>query len=60
MGAISRADIDTAIKGATGDPSVGPVADIHADIVEAVDRLINGAPAKEDRVIKAKETPEGK
>jgi hypothetical protein len=56
-GTISRADIEEAIKGATGNPASGAVADWTPVIAEAIDELINGpAPAKETRIIKAKET----
>jgi len=54
-GTISRADIEAAIKGATGNPASGAVADWTPVIAEAIDELINGAP-KENRIIKAKET----
>jgi hypothetical protein len=56
MGAITRADIERAIKGVTGDPDVGTVAAIQAELIEALDQLINPAPAKENRIIKAEET----
>jgi hypothetical protein len=43
-GPITRGDIEGAIKGATGDPASGVVADITPAIVNAVDELINGKP----------------
>jgi len=61
MGAITRGDILGAIHKATGNPSSGAVADWTPVIAEAIDELINGkpaAPAKENRVVKAAETPE--
>lgn len=57
---VTRAQIEAAVKQATGNPDVGTVAAVIPDIVAAVDKLVNGEPAKEDRVIKAKETPESK
>lgn len=59
MGA-TRAQIEAAVKQATGNPDVGTVAVVIPAIVDAVDKLVNGEPAKEERVIKAKETPETK
>lgn len=56
--AITKAEILAAVQGVTGAPTVGTVAAVEPQIVDAIDRLINGAPAKENRVIKAKETPE--
>jgi len=60
MGAITRGDILGAIHGVTGNPSSGAVAEWTPVIAEAIDELINGkpTPAKENRVIKAAETPE--
>ena len=58
MASITRADILAAVQGVTGAPTVGTVAAIEPQIVDAIDRLLNGEPAKETRVIKAKETPE--
>jgi cytochrome c5 len=61
MGAITRGDILGAIHGVTGNPSSGPIADWSPVIAEAIDELINGkpeAPAKENRVVKASDTPE--
>jgi hypothetical protein len=55
-GAITRGDIEGAIKGVTGDPSSGPIHDWTPAIAEAIDHLINGAPAAETRIVKAKET----
>ena len=55
-GAITRGDIEGAIKGVTGDPSSGLLHDYTPAIAEAIDHLINGAPKKENRVIKAAET----
>lgn len=64
MSTITRADIDKAVKSVTGDPTTGAVADIQDQIVGAIDRLINGGTSKtgarEDRVLRAKETPEAK
>jgi hypothetical protein len=59
MGA-TRAQIEAAVKQATGNPDVGTVAVVIPAIVDALDELLNGKPIKEDRVIKAKETPESK
>lgn len=56
----TRAQIEAAVKKATGDPDVGTVAAVIPSIVDELDALINGEPAKEERVIKAKETPEAK
>lgn len=58
MSGITRADIDAAIRKATGNPISGPVSDWTPAIAEAIDELINGkaAPAKETRVVKAAET----
>jgi hypothetical protein len=59
MGAITKGDIERAINGATGNPSSGVIHDWTPTIVQAIDELINGAPApKEVRVVKASETPE--
>lgn len=55
---ITKAEILKAVQGVTGAPTVGTVAAIEPQIVDAIDRLVNGEPAKENRVIKAKETPE--
>ena len=55
--AISRGDIEGAIRAATGNPGVGAIHDNMQTIVDAIDRLINGAPApKETRVVAAAET----
>jgi hypothetical protein len=58
MGAISRGDIEGAIRAATGNPDTGVIHDAMSTLVDAIDRLINGepTPAKEQRVIKAEET----
>jgi hypothetical protein len=59
MGAITKGDIERAINGVTGNPSSGVIHDWTPTIAQAIDELINGAPApKEVRVIKASETPE--
>jgi hypothetical protein len=55
-GTYSRADIEGAIKGATGDPASGAIHDWTPAIAQAIDELINGKPATENRIIKAKET----
>jgi hypothetical protein len=55
-GAITRGDIEGAIKGATGAPTSGLLHDYTPIIAEAIDHLINGQPEKENRIIKAKET----
>lgn len=55
---ITKAEILKAVQGVTGAPTVGTVAALEPQIVDAIDRLMNGEPAKENRVIKAKETPE--
>ena len=60
MGTITRADIEGAVKGATGNPDVGPVAEVQTQIINAIDALINGAPVKEARVIEAPETRKSK
>jgi hypothetical protein len=57
---VTRAQIEAAVKKATGNPDVGTVAVVIPAIVDELDKLINGEPAKEERVIKAKETPETK
>ena len=58
MSGITRADIDAAIRKATGDPISGAVHDWTPAIAEAIDELVNGkaAPAKETRIVKAAET----
>jgi hypothetical protein len=56
MGAVTRADIEAAVKGVTGDPDVGTIAVIQNEIINAIDALINPAPVKENRIIKAEET----
>jgi hypothetical protein len=43
-GPITRGDIEGAIKGATGDPASGVVADVTPAIADAIDKLINGKP----------------
>jgi hypothetical protein len=58
MASITKADILAAVQGVTGAPSVGTVAALEPQIVDAIDRLVNGEPVKETRVVKAKETPE--
>jgi len=58
MATITKAEILAAVQGVTGAPTVGTVAAIEPQIVDAIDRLVNGTPAKEQRIIKAKETPE--
>jgi len=56
MGNITRADIEAAVKAATGNPDLGPVKDAQPEIIAAIDALINGEPEKETRVVKAEET----
>jgi hypothetical protein len=57
QGPVSKGDIRAAIEGVTGAPVSGVVADLTPAIVNAIDELINpGAPAPEQRVIKAAET----
>lgn len=57
MADITRADIEQAIKAATGNPDIGPVADIQPKIIEAITALLaDEAPTKEARVIKPAET----
>lgn len=58
MATITKAEILKAVQSVTGAPTVGTVAAIEPQIVDAIDRLVNGEPAKENRVVKAKETPE--
>ena len=58
---ITREQITQAIKKATGDPSVGPVAVVLPAIIDAIDTLANPKQAthkqdKEQRIIKAEET----
>lgn len=53
---ITGADIENAIYGVTGNPDIGPVADITPKIIEAIKTLLaDPAPAKENRVVKATE-----
>ena len=61
----SRADIEAAVRRATGDPDTGAVRAVTPAIVDAVDALCNPAPkgrgrggaeAPETRVIEAEET----
>ena len=47
-----------AIKNALGNPSSGPCVDYWGAIEGAVTEAMTGKPAKENRVIKAAETPE--
>jgi hypothetical protein len=56
MGHIDRAAIEQAIKGATGDPDLGPVRDVTPQIIEAINTLVNGHTDKETRTIKPEET----
>ena len=59
MNEITRADIDAAVRAATGNPDLGPVRDAIPEIVDAINELINPtpeAPAKETRVVAAPET----
>jgi hypothetical protein len=56
MGHVTRADIEQAIKAVTGNPDVGTIAAIQNELIEAIDALVNPAPAKENRIIKAEET----
>jgi len=61
MSDITRADIEAALRGATGNPSSGAVADVLNAMVDAVDTLVNPKPVKvvtvpEQRVVKAEET----
>jgi hypothetical protein len=59
MASITKADIERAINNATGSPSSGAIHDWTPTIAQAIDELINGAPApKEVRIVKASETPE--
>jgi hypothetical protein len=57
---ITREQITQAVKKATGDPSVGPVAVVLPAIIDAIDALANPKQAvkqdKEQRIIKAEET----
>lgn len=55
-GTYTRADIEGAIKGATGNPASGTIHDWTPAIAEAIDHMINGTPATDNRIIKAKET----
>lgn len=54
--AITREDILGAIESVTGAPSVGVVHDITPALVDALDALVNPAPAKSKRVVEAAET----
>jgi hypothetical protein len=56
MGNVTRADIEAAVKAATGNPDVGPVAEVQTEIVNAIEELLNGPTPKEARVVKAPET----
>lgn len=54
---MNRADIEGVIKGAVGNPTSGAVADAIPAIVDAIDKRLNGKPAKADtRVVAAEET----
>jgi len=52
----TRADIEAAIRKAAGDPTTGPIADSAAAMAEAVHELLEPAPKKEKRIVKAEET----
>lgn len=57
----TKAAIEAAVKKITGDPTVGSVAAIQSQIIDAVWGVVSGEPepgAKEKRVVKAPETPE--
>jgi hypothetical protein len=56
MADITRADIQAAIDGVTGAPSVGIVHDVTPGIVDAIARLLVGDSEVEQRVIKPTET----
>jgi hypothetical protein len=56
MADITRADIQAAIDGITGAPSVGIVHDVTPGIVDAIARLVAGDSEVEQRVIKPTET----
>lgn len=56
MADITRADIQAAIDGVTGAPSVGIVHDITPGIIDAIARLIAGDSEVEQRIIKPTET----
>ena len=56
MADITRADIQAAIDGVTGAPSVGVVHDVTPGIVDAIARLLVGDSEVEQRVIKPTET----
>lgn len=56
MADITRADIQAAIDGVTGAPSVGVVHDVTPGIVDAIARLITGESEVEQKVIKPTET----
>jgi hypothetical protein len=61
MSDITRADIEAALRGATGNPSSGAVADMLNAMIDAVDTLVNPKPvvpskAHEQRVVKTEET----
>ncbi len=53
----SRADIEAAIRQATGNPDTGPIAANAAVMAEAVHQLLEPTAKKEKRIIKAQEIP---
>jgi hypothetical protein len=58
---ITPADIEAALRGATGNPSSGAVSDMLNAMVQAIDTLVNPKPVTpskehEQRVVKAEET----
>jgi hypothetical protein len=60
MTGITRAQIEGAIYGVTGQPDTGTVAAITPALVDAIDQLINPKPEQTNRVIKADETRKAK
>lgn len=54
---LSRADIESTIRQAVGNPTVGPLADNAGIIADAIHQLLQPEPAKENRIIKTKEIP---